>query len=63
MSEPIYVSKSRIAVVAGTHRRAFMDAGGQFDTGVHGEIKKHFRLDDQPDLPLPVDFVVAATGA
>ena len=63
MSEPVYTSKSRITIVAGTHRRAFLEAGGQFDTGVHGPIKTHFRLDDQPDLPLPVDFVVAAAGA
>ena len=63
MSEPMYVSTSRITVVAGTHRRAVLDAGAEFDTGVHGPIKRHFRLDTEPDLPLPVDFVVAATGA
>lgn len=63
MSEPIYISKSRITVVRGTHRKAALEAGGHFDTGVHGPIKEHFRLDDQPDLPLPVDFLVAATGA
>ena len=63
MSEPVYTSKSRITIVAGTHRRAFLEAGGQFDTGVHGSVKRHYKLDDQPDLPLPVDFLVAATGA
>lgn len=63
MGEAVYVSKSRIAVVSGTHRRATLEAGGGFDTGVHGAIKRHFKLDDQPDLPLPVDFVVAAAGA
>lgn len=63
MSEPLYVSRSTINVVSGTHRRARLDAGAEFETGVHGPIKSHFRLDDQPDLPLPVDFVVAATGA
>jgi hypothetical protein len=32
------------------------------DFGVHGAIKKFFRLDREPDLPLPVDFLVAAAG-
>ncbi|MCI0435054.1 MAG: hypothetical protein L0271_15650 [Gemmatimonadetes bacterium] len=63
MSDPMYVSRSVIEIVRGTHRRAHLDAGGSFETGVHGAIKAHFRLNDEPDLPLPVDYIVAATGA
>ena len=63
MNDPIYVARSSIEIVSGTHRRAHLEPGGSFDTGVHGPIKAHYRLDDQPDLPLPVDFIAAATGA
>lgn len=63
MSESLYTSRSIVQVVRGTHRRAHLEAGGAFDTGVHGPIKAHFRLHDEPDLPLPVDYIVAATGA
>jgi hypothetical protein len=63
MTAPMYVSRSRITIVGGTHRRAVLDAGAEFDTGVHGPIKEHFGLGGEPDLPLPVDYVVAATGA
>jgi hypothetical protein len=31
--------------------------------GVHGPIKQLFKLDDMKDLPLPVDYIAAATGA
>lgn len=60
---PMYVSGATIRKIRGTHRHAQMDAGGQFEVGVHGPIKTHFKLDAEPDLPLPVDYVVAATGA
>lgn len=63
MSEPMYVSRSIVEVVRGTHRRVTLEAGAAFETGVHGAIKHHFKLNDEPDLPLPVDFVVGATGA
>jgi hypothetical protein len=63
MNEPMYVSRSTIEIIEGTHRRAHLDAGGSFDTGVHGPIKQHYRLNDQKNLPLPVDYIVAATGA
>lgn len=63
MSEPMYTSRSIVEVVRGTHRRVTLEAGGDFETGVHGAIKHHFKLNDEPDLPLPVDYVVGATGA
>jgi len=30
--------------------------------GVHGPIKAHYGLDSQPNLPLPVDYLVAAAA-
>lgn len=61
MSEPFYVSRGRVAIVEGVHRRAEIAADTRFDMGVHGPIKEHYRLDAR-DLPLPVDYIVAATG-
>lgn len=63
MSEPLYVSRARIEKVQGTHRRAHLEAGQTVEFGVHGPIKSHFGLEREPDLPLPVDYLVAATGA
>lgn len=63
MTEPFYVARASIEKVAGTHRRAHLESGATVDFGVHGSIKRHFRLDHEPDLPLPVDFIVAAAGA
>ena len=62
MSEPIYVARASVRKVAGVHRRATLESGAEVDFGVHGAIKKLFRLDREPDLPLPVDFLVAAAG-
>jgi hypothetical protein len=62
MSEPLYTATATIAKVAGVHRRCTIATGVTFDIGVHGPIKAHYRLDDARDLPLPVDYVVAATG-
>lgn len=62
MSEPLYVSRATVRRVAGTHRRATLEDGTTFDMGVHGAIKSMYRLDDEKNLPLPVDYIVAATG-
>lgn len=62
MSEPFYVARATIRRVQGTHRRASIEGGPDFDMGVHGAIKAHYRLDDEKNLPLPVDYIVAATG-
>ena len=62
MSEPLYVARSRVEKVAGTHRKLILETGERLDTGVHGPIKSHFRLDAERSLPLPVDYIVAATG-
>jgi hypothetical protein len=63
LTEPFYVARSSIAKVRGTHRRASLEDGTEVEFGVHGAIKQHFRLFDEKDLPLPVDYIAAATGA
>jgi len=62
MSEPLYVSRSTVRKVAGVHRRAELEDGTQVDFGVHGAIKAAYGLEAEPDLPLPVDYVVAAAA-
>jgi len=61
MSDPFYVSRGKVVKVDGVHRAAEVAAGTRFDMGVHGPIKEHYRIDAR-DLPLPVDYIVAATG-
>jgi hypothetical protein len=61
MSDPFYVASARVRKVEGVHRRATLTDGTEFDMGVHGAVKSHYRLDAK-DLPLPVDYQVAATG-
>jgi hypothetical protein len=61
VTEPFYIARTRVEKIEGVHRRAHLEAGTQFDMGVHGEIKRHYGI-DSPDLPLPVDYIVAATG-
>jgi hypothetical protein len=62
MSEPFYIARAAIRKVQGTHRRAELADGTAVEFGVHGPIKAHYRLHDEKDLPLPVDYIVAATG-
>lgn len=62
MSEPIYTARVTVRKIEGVHRRARLEDGTEIEFGVHGPIKQHYRLDDQKDLPLPVDYIVAATA-
>jgi hypothetical protein len=62
MSEFTYVARSQVVKIEGTHRRATLEDGTTVDFGVHGAIKAHYRLDSEKNLPLPVDYIVAATG-
>ena len=62
MSEPFYVAKAELEKVRGAHRRGRIAAGGSLDLGVHGNVKRLYGLDAEPDLPLAVDYVVAAAG-
>jgi len=61
MNDPFYVSEVQVRKVDGVHRRAFIAAATEFDMGVHGSIKRHYGI-DSPDLPLPVDYIVAAAA-
>lgn len=62
MSEPFYIARATIERVQGVHRRATLEAGPAVDMGVHGAVKDLYRLHDEKNLPLPVDYIVAATG-
>ncbi|MBW3534146.1 MAG: hypothetical protein KY453_02840 [Gemmatimonadetes bacterium] len=62
MSEPFYVSRVEVEKVEGVHRRARLADGTAIDMGVHGPVKAHYGLDSQPNLPLPVDYLVAAAS-
>lgn len=62
MSEFDYVSRCRVERVGGLHRRAHLALGATADFGVHGAIKDLFRLAPDRELPLPVDYIVAATA-
>jgi len=60
--EPLYVTQSTVEKVEGLHRQGVLFDGTRLSFGVHGAVKDHYKLLDQPDLPLPVDYVVAAAG-
>lgn len=59
----LYEAKATIEKVEGAHRRVMLSTGQSLETGVHGPIKSYYRLDNEKDLPLPVDYIVGATGA
>jgi hypothetical protein len=63
MTEPFYVARADISKIEGTHRRARLEDGTTVEFGVHGAIKEHYQLHDEKNLPLPVDYIAAATGA
>ena len=56
-----YTSQVRIEKVEGVHRRALLPVGDPVEMGVHGSIAQHFGIEAIP-LPLPVDYIVAATA-
>jgi hypothetical protein len=62
MSEPFYTARARVEKVDGLRRRATLEDGTTMDFGVHGPVKAHYGLDSQPNLPLPVDYLVAAAA-
>lgn len=62
MEENPYLARTRIDVVDGLHRRATLPLGFRADFGVHGPIRERFRLNPDRERPLPVDYIVAATG-
>ena len=62
MSDPFYVARAEVTRQGSLHRRAQFALGATADMGVHGPIKNHYQLAPARDLPLPVDFIAAATG-
>ena len=62
MGETLYTSRSDIEKLGSLHRRARLPLGAHAEFGVHGPIREYFRLEPERELPLPVDYIVAATG-
>ena len=62
MSEPFYVARATVERLGSLHRRAHLALGSTAEMGVHGAIKDHFSLAPTRELPLPVDYIAAATG-
>ncbi|MDX1492649.1 MAG: hypothetical protein R3253_01145 [Longimicrobiales bacterium] len=62
MSDAFYTAKATVEKVDGLHRRATLEDGTTMDFGVNGPVKAHYGLDSQPNLPLPVDYLVAAAA-
>jgi hypothetical protein len=62
MEEPLYVSRVSLDKVGSLHRRAHLPLGTTAEMGVHGAIVPFYRLSPERELPLPVDYIVAATG-
>ncbi len=62
MSEAFYTARASVVKVDGLHRRATLEDGTTLDFGVHGPVKAHYGLDSEPDLPLPVDYLIAAAA-
>lgn len=62
VSEPFYVARASVEKVDGLHRRGTLEDGTSLELGVHGPVKAHYGLDSQPNLPLPVDYLVAAAA-
>lgn len=58
--EPLYISNTTVRKIAGVTREARLADGSSVTFGVHGPIKEAYGLDREPDLPLPVDFIVAS---
>jgi uncharacterized OsmC-like protein len=63
LTEPIYIARASVEKVDRSLRRAHLESGPVMNCGVHGPIKRMYKLDDLPDQPLPIDYVVGATGA
>jgi hypothetical protein len=62
MSETFYRARATLEIIGPLHRRARLATGESFDMGVHGPVVTLFQLAPEHPLPLPVDYIVAATG-
>lgn len=63
MSKAFYTARASVVKTAGVRRRATLADGTEVDFGVHGPVKTRYRLEQEPDVPLPVDYMVAAVAA
>jgi hypothetical protein len=57
-----HVSITQVERMTGVEKTAVLPTGQRVDFGVNGDIKKLYNIDTR-DLPLPVDYIVASTGA
>jgi len=62
MPQPIYTSHVTLDKLGSLHRRAHLPLGVEVDMGVHGPIVPFYRLAPERELPLPVDYIVAAAA-
>ncbi|MBI1799496.1 MAG: hypothetical protein HYR73_07380 [Candidatus Eisenbacteria bacterium] len=62
MSDPLYTAHAELEKLGSLHRRARLETGETFDMGVHGPVVQLFGLQPERELPLPVDYIVAATA-
>jgi len=62
MNEPFYRARASLEIVGPLHRRARLDSGEHIDMGVREPVVSLFHLTPPRELPLPVDYIVAATG-
>lgn len=61
-SEPLYTSHVELEKLGSLHRRAHLPLGATADMGVHGAIVPFYKLTPEQELPLPVDYIVAAAA-
>jgi hypothetical protein len=62
MSDRPYTARAEVWPEGHLHRRARIALDVEIDMGVHGSIRELFRLQAARERPLPVDYIVAATG-
>jgi len=62
MESHLYVAHASVENAGSLHRRGRIATGVTVDFGVHGPIKEFYHLQPERELPLPVDYIVAATG-
>jgi hypothetical protein len=62
MADPFYLARATVVTVGHLHRHARLALGAEVDLGVHGPVTAHYGLRPERELPLPVDYIVAATG-
>ena len=62
MSDVVYTARARIDQVARFERLAHVATDASAPMGVHGPMREFYRLETPRERPLPVDWIVAATG-